>query len=86
MKMIDAPTPVADPVIAEVRRHKREIAAAFDFDVVALGRSLQARQAGDPRFVNPSGEQGGADQPATAVDSKSEGGENAESETDGRSQ
>lgn len=72
MKMIDTPTPVSDPVITEVRRHKREIAAAFDFDVIALGRSLQQRQAGDPRFVTTRGEQGVADQPAAAVDSKSE--------------
>jgi len=60
-------------VLTEVRRHKREIAAAFEFDVLALGRSLQARQAGDPRFVHLSGEQGGADQPATAPKSKSGG-------------
>jgi len=72
MKMIDAPAQVIDPVISEIRRHKREIAAAFDFDVLALGRSLQAREAGDPRFVNPGGEQDGADQPATAVEAKAE--------------
>ena len=34
----------ADPVITEVRCHKQEIAAAFDFDVVALGLSLQQRE------------------------------------------
>ncbi|MEM7699616.1 MAG: hypothetical protein AAF236_14560 [Verrucomicrobiota bacterium] len=56
MKTIEPTKPVVDPVIAELRRHKREIAAAFDFDVIALGRSLQARQSGDPRFVNQSSE------------------------------
>ncbi|MFT5471342.1 MAG: hypothetical protein ACI8UO_006475 [Verrucomicrobiales bacterium] len=62
MKTIDTPTPVTDPVIAEVRRHKREIAAAFDYDVIALGRSLQKRESGDPRFATPRGEQkAGAD-------------------------
>ena len=69
MKMIDTPTPVSDPVITEVRRHKREIAAAFDFDVVALGRSLQLRQAGDSRFATTRGEQGVDDQPAADVKS-----------------
>jgi len=53
MKTIEHPKPVMDPVIAEVRRHKMEIAAAFGFDVVALGRSLQAREAGDTRFTTP---------------------------------
>ncbi|MGF1452955.1 MAG: hypothetical protein ACFB21_12880 [Opitutales bacterium] len=42
-----------DPVIKEVRRHKQDIAEAFAFDVVALGRSLQQREAGDPRFKIP---------------------------------
>ena len=41
MKTIDSPRTVVDPVITEVRRHKREIAAAFGFDVMALGRSSQ---------------------------------------------
>jgi hypothetical protein len=41
MKTIDYPKTVVDPVITEVRRHKQEIAAAFGFDVMALGRSLQ---------------------------------------------
>jgi hypothetical protein len=53
MKTTDNPKPVIDPVMAEVRRHKMEIAAAFGFDVVALGRSLQAREVGDPRFAKP---------------------------------
>lgn len=51
MKMIDTALPVADPVIQEVRRHKREIAEEFGCDVVALGRSLQERQRSDPRFT-----------------------------------
>ena len=70
MKTIDFPKTVIDPVIAEVRRHKTEIAEAFGFDVVALGRSLQQRQIGDPRFKIPAGEQDGAGQPATRSESK----------------
>lgn len=63
MKPTDYPKPVVDPVITEVRRHKQEIAAAFDFDVVALGRSLQQREAGDSRFKKPGGEQKANGQP-----------------------
>lgn len=54
MKTIDHPKVVADPVITEVRRHKQMIAEAAGFDVAALGRSLQAREAGDSRFKTPS--------------------------------
>ena len=61
MKTIDTVQPVTDPVIQEVRRHKRAIAEEFDFDVVALGRSLQERQARDPRFTMTQGEAGGSD-------------------------
>lgn len=56
MKTIDHPKSVSDPVIAEVRHHKQEIAEAFGFDVVALGRSLQQRETGDPRFKTPKGD------------------------------
>ena len=72
MKTIDTPAPVSDPVITEVRRHKREIAESFGFDVIALGRSLQQREAGDPRFATPKGEQDGAHQPATRPETEPE--------------
>jgi len=52
---IDFPKPVMNPVITEVRRHTQEIAAAFDYDVMALARSLQQREDGDPRFKTPEG-------------------------------
>jgi len=68
MKTIDLPSSVTDPVISEVRRHKRAIAEEFGFDVIALGRSLQQRQAGDPRFVTLDGEQGADVQGAAAVE------------------
>jgi len=48
--------------MAEVRRHKEEIAATFNYDVVALGRSLQKREAGDPRFVKSTEVQAAKDQ------------------------
>ncbi len=54
MKISDYPQPVVDPVMAEVRRHKEEIAAAFDYDAIALCRSLQASEAGDPRVMTPA--------------------------------
>jgi hypothetical protein len=54
MKTIDSPRTVVDPVITEIRRHKQEIAAAFGFDVTALGRSLQLREKGDPRIKKPT--------------------------------
>lgn len=59
MKTIDTILPVTDPVIQEVRRHKRAIAEEFGFDVVALGRSLQERQTCDPRFIMTKSEQDG---------------------------
>ncbi len=64
MKTIDAPKTVVDPVIAEVRRHKQEIAESFGFDVEALGRSLQRREIGDTRFMTPGDKKSGG-QPAT---------------------
>ena len=70
MKTIDHPKTVVDPVISEVRRHKQEIAEAFGFDVVALGRSLQRRETGDPRFKTPGREQGGGGHTATRPESK----------------
>lgn len=70
MKTIDYPKTVIDPVISEVRRHKQDITEAFGFDVVALGRSLQQRETGDPRFKTPGGVQGGGGQPAASPESK----------------
>ena len=62
MKTIDTPTSVTDPVIDEVRRHKQEIAEVFNFDVLALGRSLQQREIGDQRFVTLEGKRDGTEQ------------------------
>jgi hypothetical protein len=70
MKTSDSPQSVVDPVITEVRRHKHEIAAAFGFDVMALGRSLQLREAGDPRFKKPEAGQGAAAGDAEGLDTE----------------
>ncbi|RFC50749.1 MAG: hypothetical protein DVB22_001872 [Verrucomicrobia bacterium] len=70
MKTIDSSKTVVDPVIAELRRHKSEIAEAFGCDVMALGRSLQRREIGDSRFKTPGGEQDGGGRPATLPESK----------------
>jgi hypothetical protein len=67
MKTIDMVPSVPDPVIQEIRRHKGAIAEAFGFDVVALGRSLQERQARDPRFAISQGVDG---QPTTRSETK----------------
>jgi hypothetical protein len=84
MKTIDDSKMVVDPVIAEVRRHKQEIAEAFGFDVMALGRSLQEREAGDRRFKTPGGEQTGTGQPATRPVVEPEGGYKPQPEAEGR--
>ena len=55
MKTIDTPVTVTDEVMTEVRRHKQAIAEQFNFDVTALGRSLQKRQEEDARFQNAQG-------------------------------
>lgn len=62
MKTIDYPKPIVDPVMAEVRRHKEEIAASFGYDAIALCRSLQEREAGDPRVMTPKESQASKDQ------------------------
>ncbi len=43
-------TATTDEVLLEVRQHKHDIAAAYGFDILALGRALQARELSDPRF------------------------------------
>ena len=85
MKTSDYPRTVVDPVISEVRQHKQEIAEAFGFDVMALGRSLQQREYGDPRFKTPGGEQTSTGQPATHPESDSEASDKPQPEAEGRS-
>jgi hypothetical protein len=51
MKKTDTRAELKDPVIAELHRHKREIAQEHGDDIAALLRDLQERQAHDSRVV-----------------------------------
>ncbi len=65
---------IVDPVLAEVRRIKEEIAAEHDYDVAKIIAAARRSQAAHPeRIVSriPIGAEDGADQPANAPDSKS---------------
>lgn len=66
MKTMTKKTLLVDEVLAEVRRHKHDIAAQHGFDVLALGRSLQMREAGDARFKKQS-EPGRSSEPLPVV-------------------
>jgi len=60
-------------IIEEVRSLKEANAAKYDFDVSRIIAAARQRQEASGRRIIRQGEQSGADQPATAVDSKSEG-------------
>ena len=64
-------------IIEEVRFLKEANAAKYDFDVARIIEAARQRQEESGRRIIRQGEQGGADQPATAPKSKSEseGGE-----------
>ena len=40
-----------DPIVAEIRRIREEIAARFNYDVHAIGEDARRRDAGDNRKV-----------------------------------
>ncbi|MEM7792621.1 MAG: hypothetical protein AAF546_14545 [Verrucomicrobiota bacterium] len=87
MKTIEAIGAQPDPVISEVRAIKREIVAEYGGDLDAFFAWIRTRQAVNPRLVKSIvGEQDGADQPATAPESKPEGKEKPQPEPEGRSQ
>lgn len=46
--MIDYDKPDDDPIVAEVRRAREEIAAQFDYDVRAVFEHYQRKQASSP--------------------------------------
>ena len=73
-------------IIEEVRSLKEANAAKHDFDVSRIIAAARQRQESSGRRIIRQGEQGGADQPATAVGSNSEGSGDARRETDERSQ
>jgi hypothetical protein len=68
MKTIEHSETIRDEILAEVRRHKQEIAAEHSYSVRSLAKDIQQRQQGHPRLVAPPknrSEQGGRGQPAT---------------------
>lgn len=55
MKRIDHPGKIKDEILAELRRHKEEIAAEHDFDVRKLAEALRLKEKQHPeRVVNLS--------------------------------
>ncbi len=53
--MIDYDKPDADPVVAEVRRIREEIAAEYNYDLVALCDAMMKRQATSrARYATPA--------------------------------
>jgi hypothetical protein len=53
--MIDYDIPDEDPVVAEVRRAREELAAKFDYDLRSMMSDYQRRQATNGRtYASPS--------------------------------
>jgi len=53
--MIDYDKPDDDPVVAEVRRAREELAAEFHFDLHAIFKEMRRRQALEPhKYAVPS--------------------------------
>jgi hypothetical protein len=88
MKTSNIPSHLSDEVIAEVHRHKEEIAAEHNFDIRVLFAGLRERQRFNPRLVSretKTGAQTGAGQPATRPVDEPEGGVKPQPEAEGRS-
>ncbi len=51
MKTIEESETIRDEILAELRRHKQEIAAKHGYCVRMLAKDLQRRQQGHPRLV-----------------------------------
>jgi hypothetical protein len=47
---------VKDPIIDEIHKAREEYAKKFNFDIDAMFKDLQARQAGNPKLVDLSKE------------------------------
>ena len=83
MKVSDHPKKVVDEVIAEVRAIKRGISERHGNDIDRLLASLISQERASE---TTKAEQDGADQPATAPESKPEGDSKPQPESEGRSQ
>ncbi len=81
-------TEAQQSILEHVRSLKEENAAEHGYSIKKIIESARRRQEKSGRRIIrlTKGEQGGADQPATAVDSNSEGEKHDEPESDGRSQ
>jgi hypothetical protein len=53
MKTFEQTEMIRDEILAEVWRHKQEIAAKHGYCVRSLAKDLQRRQQGHPRLVAP---------------------------------
>jgi hypothetical protein len=72
-------------IVEEVRSCKEAFAARHGFDVARIVDAARQRQeASGPRIIR-QGEQVGTEQPATRPESKSEGGDKPQPESEGRS-
>lgn len=51
MKTIERTEKIKDEVLAELRKHKQDIAEKHEFNVRSLAEDLQRRQKGHPRLL-----------------------------------
>jgi len=72
-------------IIEEVRSFKEAVAAKHGFDVARIVDAARKRQEASGRRIIRQGEQAGTGQPATRPESKLEGGDNPQPESEGRS-
>ena len=81
-------TEAQQPILEHVRSLKEENAAEHGYSIKKIIESARSRQEQSGRRIIrlTKGEQDGADQPATAVESKSEDQEKPKQESEGRSQ
>jgi len=73
-------------IVEEVRSFKEAVAAKHGFDVARIVDDARQRQETSGRRIIRQGEQDGTGQPATRSESKSEGGDKPQPESEERSQ
>ena len=72
--------------IENQEQYERLVKQFGEFISILRRKRLEKRPSGDGDIEQSSPQQDGADQPATAVESKAEGEEKPKTESDGRSQ
>jgi hypothetical protein len=70
-------------IVENVRSQKEAVAARHDFDIARIVADARQRQESSDRRVIRQGEQAGAGQPATRLESDSEGIQTPQSESEG---